>query len=287
MISHWLYAARLKTLPVSLCPVILALALANDVGSFNLPVAIVIFLCVLLIQIGTNFANDYFDYIKGADTSDRIGPKRMTQAGNINPQAMKHAFTLMFIMAVFCGIYLVYHGGWPILCIGICSVFFGLIYTAGPFALAYIGGAEFISFLFFGPISVIGTYYLQTLSWRWDLITIGSALGLITSALLVVNNTRDIDSDKLVNKKTFAVRFGRLFSYIEYILCMYAPILLLDYLTNDSTYQMGMVLFLVFIAMILSRRFGKAKGAAFNQLLGLTSSYLILFTMISIYLLTV
>ena len=123
MISHWLYAARLKTLPVSLCPVILALALANDVGSFNLPVAIVIFLCVLLIQIGTNFANDYFDYIKGADTSDRIGPKRMTQAGNINPQAMKHAFTLMFIMAVFCGIYLVYHGGWPILCIGICSVF--------------------------------------------------------------------------------------------------------------------------------------------------------------------
>ena len=142
-----------------------------------------------------------------------------------------------------------------------------------------------IHFLFFGPVSVIGTYYLQSLTWNWHLLYIGSAIGCITTALLVVNNTRDIDSDKRVNKRTFAVRFGRLFSYVEYIFCLYAPILLLDYVTSESTEQMMMVLFLVFIAMLLTRRFGKANGEMFNRLLALTSGYLILFTTFAIYLL--
>ena len=117
------------------------------------------------------------------------------------------------------------------------------------------------------------------------IIYIGSGIGLITTALLVVNNTRDIDSDRKVNKKTWAVRFGRLFSYVEYILCLYAPILILDYITADSFYQTLLVLFLVFIAMLLTRRFGKANGESFNRLLALTSAYLILYTIIAVYLL--
>ncbi len=285
MISHWILAARFKTLPVCICPVLIAISLSQSSPNFSIIVASITILCVLCIQIGTNFANDYFDFKKGADTIDRKGPKRMTQAGFISPTAMKLATILMFSLAVMFGLYLVFYGGWPILLIGILAVFFGVIYTAGPFALAYIGGAEFVSFAFFGPISVIGTYYLQTLTWNFELISIGSAIGFISTALLVVNNTRDIETDREVNKKTFAVRFGRLFSYVEYIFCIYLPILILDYLTIDSLEQMVIVLFLVFIALILTRRFGKASGESFNPLLALTSAYLIFFTIISIYLL--
>ena len=123
------------------------------------------------------------------------------------------------------------------------------------------------------------------MSWNFDLIYIGSAIGFIATALLVVNNTRDIETDRVVNKKTFAVRFGRLFSYVEYIFCIYLPILILDYLTIDSLEQMVLVLFLVFIALILTRRFGKSNGESFNSLLAFTSAYLIFFTIVSIYLL--
>ena len=138
--------------------------------------------------------------------------------------------------------------------------------------------------LFFGPISVLGTYYLQTLTWDLKLLPIGFAIGLITAALLVVNNTRDIQTDKAANKKTFAVRFGRLFSRIEYIVCLYLPIILLDYSSENSTHQMMFVLFLVFIAMLLTS-IGKATNQTFNKLLGVTSSYIVLFTTISISLL--
>lgn len=285
MISHWFYAARLKTLPVCFCPVILAISMSMNSPSFRPTIAAVILCCVLCIQVGTNFANDYFDFVKGADTDERVGPKRMTQSGGISPKAMKRATVMMFLLAAFLGAYLVYYGGWFIFGIGLLSIFFGIIYTAGPFALAYIGGAELIAFLFFGPISVIGSYYLLASTWNFDLIYIGSGMGLITTALLVVNNTRDIDTDRKVNKKTWAVRFGPVFSYVEYIFCLYSPIVLLDNITENSLEQMVMVLFLVFIAMLLTRRFGKADGEAFNRLLALTSGYLILFTTFAIYLL--
>ena len=286
MISHWILAARIKTLPVSLCPVLLALSLSVRLETYSTLISLAIILCVLFIQIGTNLANDYFDFIKGADNPDRVGPQRMTQAGKVSPQTMKYATYFMFSVAFLIGLFLTYHGGLPIFLIGLAAIFFGFIYTAGPFALAYKGGAEIVSFIFFGPVSVMGTYYLQSFVWNWELIYIGSAIGLITSALLVVNNTRDIETDAKVNKKTWAVRFGRTFSYIEYILFLYSPILLLDYITPDSMNQMVLILFLVFIAMLLTRRFGKAKNEQFNRLIGLTSLYLIVFTSFSIYLLT-
>ncbi len=285
MISHWFYAARLKTLPVCFCPVILAISLAMNSPLFRPMTAAVILCCVFCIQVGTNFANDYFDFVKGADTDERVGPKRMTQSGRISPNVMKQATVIMFLLAAFFGGYLVYLGGWFIFSIGLLSIFFGIIYTAGPFALAYIGGAELIAFLFFGPISVIGSYYLLASTWNFDLIYIGSGLGLITTGLLVVNNTRDIDTDRKVNKKTWAVRFGPVFSYVEYILCLYSPIILLDFITENSLEQMVVLLFLVVIAMLLTKRFGKAQGESYNHLLALTSAYLILYTIIAIYLL--
>lgn len=285
MIAHWISAARIKTLPVCLCPVVLSLSICIKNNTLNPTVAIATIFCVLMIQIATNFTNDYIDFIKGADNENRIGPQRMTSSGNILPKTMKKASIILFSSASIIGLYLIAHGGIPILVIGVLSLFFGVIYTAGPFALAYIGGGEFVSMLFFGPISVLGTYYLQTLTWDLKLLPIGFAIGLITAALLVVNNTRDIQTDKAANKKTFAVRFGRLFSRIEYIVCLYLPIILLDYSSENSTHQMMFVLFLVFIAMLLTRRFGKATNQTFNKLLGLTSSYLVLFTTISIYLL--
>lgn len=244
-------------------------------------------MCVLFIQIGTNFANDYYDFIKGADGNDRLGPQRMTQGGHVSPDIMKYAAFFCFLMAFVFGLFLVYHGGFQILIIGVLAIFFGLIYTAGPFALAYKGGAEIISYLFFGPISVMGTYYLQSLTWNWDLLYIGSGIGLISAAILVVNNTRDMASDAKANKRTWAVRFGKTFSYIEYIFFLYTPIFLLDLKTYDSAIQMVLILFLVFIAMLLTRRFGKCKGSDFNTLLGLTSGYLLLYTLVSSYLLTI
>jgi 1,4-dihydroxy-2-naphthoate octaprenyltransferase len=284
MISHWLYAARLKTLPVCVCPVLFAISVSMNAPSFRPMIAVVILGCVFCIQVGTNFANDYFDFVKGADTNDRVGPTRMTQSGQIPPNVMKRATWIMFLLAAFLGGYLVVHGGWVIFGIGVLSIFFGVIYTAGPFALAYIGGAEFISFLFFGPISVMGSYYLLARSWNVDLLYIGAGLGLITTALLVVNNTRDIDTDRQVNKKTWAVRFGPVFSYLEYIFCMYSPIVLLDIITENSFEQMVLLLFLVVIAMLLTKRFGQAQGELYNRLLGLTSAYLMLYTIIAIYL---
>ena len=284
MISHWIYATRPKTLPVSVCPVLFSFFIANKTVPISWITALCIVMCVLCIQIGTNFANDYYDFVKGADTHDRVGPQRMTQSGNIPENQMKWAAFFMFALAIFFGGYLVFVGGIPIVLIGLSAIFFGFIYTAGPFALAYIGGAEFISLLFFGPISVIGTTYLLTLKWDWSLWPIGIAFGLITAALLVVNNTRDIDSDKQVNKKTLAVRFGRLFSTVEYVLFLYIPIIILDIFTQDSVEQIILTLLLVFVAMILTRRFGQASGIDFNRLLALTSVYLILFTLISTYL---
>lgn len=285
MISHWFYAARLKTLPVCFCPVILAISMTMNLPLFRPIIAVIILFCVFCIQVGTNFTNDYFDFVKGADTNERVGPKRMTQSGSISPKAMKRAAFFMFLLAAFLGAFLVYHGGWFIFWIGLLSIFFGFIYTAGPFAFAYIGGAEVIAFLFFGPISVIGSYYLLAGAWHFDLMYIGSGLGLITAALLVVNNARDMDTDRNVNKKTWAVRFGPVFSYLEYIFCLYSPIVLLDMITENSTEQMVLLIFLVAIAMLLTKRFRKAQGESYNRLLALTSSYLILYTTIAIYLL--
>ena len=182
--------------------------------------ALAALLGALLIQIGTNLSNDYFDFVKGADTEERLGPARATQAGWIRPEIILRSSLLVFAAAVIIGIFLVLRGGWPIVLIGIASVICGILYTGGPYPLAYLGLGEVFVVIFFGPVATLGTYYVQALEFSKEVFIAGLAPGLISTALIAVNNLRDIPTDIKARKKTLAVRFGYRFARIEYTLCI-------------------------------------------------------------------
>jgi len=216
----WLLAARPKTLPAAAAPVIIGMALAYADNGFHLLSALAALAAALLIQIGTNYANDYADHKSGVDHAERLGPLRVTQAGLVTPQAMKRTTAIIFLLALLIGIYLVYRGGWPILIIGLLSILFGVLYTSGPYPIGYNGLGEIFVLIFFGPIAVAGTYYVQSLSLSTVAIVAGLAPGLFSVAILDINNLRDISSDKKSGKKTLQVRFGLLFSRYLYALAM-------------------------------------------------------------------
>lgn len=243
---NWLLAIRPKTLTVSLAPVILGTALAYHDGYFSPSYLALTLLGALLIQIGTNLSNDYFDFQKGADTHERVGPTRVTQAGLISPGQVKAAFILVFACAACLGVLLVMRGGWPILLIGLASILSGMAYTAGPYALAYLGLGELFVLIFFGPVAVVGTYYVQALKFSGSAFWAGIAIGLLSCAILVVNNLRDIDQDKKANKKTLAVRFGRRFAHLEYVFCLLVPALIAFWLHAPAA---SLVIFLALLKM--------------------------------------
>jgi 1,4-dihydroxy-2-naphthoate polyprenyltransferase len=171
----------------------------------------------MTIQIATNFANDYSDHAKGADTPDRLGPTRATSAGLITPEAMKRATIMTFGLAMLIGIYLIAVGGWPILVIGILSILFGLAYTGGPFPLAYNGLGDIAVFIFFGLIAVTGSSYLQTGSLDGLAVAAAIPIGLLITAILVINNLRDIHTDARANKRTLAVKIGERATRYQYV----------------------------------------------------------------------
>ncbi len=216
MTGVWLDAARPRTLPAAASPVIMGTAMAAADGLFHAGAAFAALLGALLIQVGANYANDYFDYVKGADTSARLGPTRATQAGLVSPGQMKWATGLVLFAAILPGAYLVYRGGWPILSIGILSLLFAVLYTGGPLPLGYIGVADLFVLIFFGPVAVAGTYYVQALNFSPVSLIAGLAPGLLSMAILTVNNLRDIAQDREAGKRTLAVRFGPVFSRYEY-----------------------------------------------------------------------
>ena len=160
--NKWILAARLKTLPAAASPVILGTALSYHEGIFHPFILLMTLLAATLIQIGANFANDVYDYQKGTDRDDRLGPKRATQSGLITPEKMKSAMWLIFSLAICVGFYLAFIGGWPIVLIGLSSIAAGIAYTGGPYPLGYHGWGDMFVFIFFGLIAVPGTYYLQT-----------------------------------------------------------------------------------------------------------------------------
>jgi 1,4-dihydroxy-2-naphthoate octaprenyltransferase len=213
----WLLAARPKTLPAALSPVIVgtALAFADDRLAW-LP-ALAAALGALLLQILSNFANDYSDFFRGADTPDRLGPVRVTSAGLITPAQMRSGIIVVIGLSVLVGLYLVWVGGWPILAIGVAGIVAALAYTGGPFPFGYYGLGELFVLLFFGVAAVCGTYYVQTLSLTWTVVTASFAVGALVTAILVVNNYRDIDTDRRAGKRTMAVRLGRRGAQIEYM----------------------------------------------------------------------
>jgi 1,4-dihydroxy-2-naphthoate octaprenyltransferase len=216
----WFEAARPRTLPASLAPVLIGVALAWADGAAHWPAALAALVGAALIQIGTNYANDYYDFIKGADTAARAGPRRLTQSGLASPRMMLRAALIAFGLATAVGVYLVARGGAPILLIGLASLLCGVIYTGGPFPLGYRGLGDVFVFAFFGPIAVAGTYWVQAQEMDWRPIAAGIGPGLISTAILAVNNLRDIDTDRIADKRTLAVRLGPVFARWEYAVCM-------------------------------------------------------------------
>lgn len=222
----WILAARPKTLPAAIGPILVGAALALADGLFQGGPALAALICALLLQIGSNFANDYFDFFKGADTHERLGPTRVTAAGLLSPAAMRWGMIVIFGAAAMVGLFLIWVGGWPIFLAGLAAILAALAYTGGPFPFGYYGLGELFVFIFFGLVAVCGTYYVQVHSLTTTAILAAVPPGLLITAILVVNNLRDIDTDRRANKRTLAVRLGRRGTQIEYAL-----LLLFAYLT--------------------------------------------------------
>ena len=218
MLRYWILAARPATLPAALVPVLVGSAVGARAASFKPLPFVVALLCSLLIQIGTNFANDVFDFHKGADTAERLGPTRVTQSGLISPGQVLAATYLTFGLAGLLGLYLVHVGGVPILVIGILSILSGLAYTGGPWPLGYHGLGDLFVFVFFGVLAVTGSAYLQAGTLVPAALLASISTGCLVTAILVVNNLRDVGTDRRADKRTLAVRFGRRFARVEYTL---------------------------------------------------------------------
>lgn len=213
----WLTAARPKTLIASLSPVLIGTTLALNDGFFNPYLFFLTLLTSIGIQISTNLANDYFDFLKGADTEARKGPLRVMQAGLVSTFQMHCAISISLILTFLLGCTLIYRGGMIIATLLILSLVLSLLYTAGPYSLAYLGLGEFFVLSFYGPLAVGFAHYLQTLSFSKEAFLVGIAPGCFSTAILIANNVRDLDEDKNAGKKTLPVRFGKTFGKIEYI----------------------------------------------------------------------
>jgi 1,4-dihydroxy-2-naphthoate octaprenyltransferase len=213
----WVLAARPKTLTAAAAPVFVGTGLAAYLAEPAWLPAAGALLGALLIQVGTNLANDYSDFVRGGDTEERVGPVRVTQAGLLAPGAVKRGAAVALGLAMLVGVYLVAVAGWPVVVIGLASVACAVLYTGGPYPLAYHGLGEVFVFVFFGLVAVGGTYYVQALAWPMDALLAGAGLGALSTALLVVNNLRDIDTDAKAGKRTLAVRLGPQGTRVEYL----------------------------------------------------------------------
>lgn len=215
-IHIWLDATRPKTLPAALCPVVVGSSLAYHDGFYDWRPALICLLFAFLVQIGTNFANDYLDGVKGSDTKERIGPQRAVASGLVDANSMRRA-TILTLMAAFClGLLLIPFGGWWLLLVGLASVSCAWLYTGGPYPLAYNGLGDVFVILFFGFIAVGCTYFVQAGAINGAVLWSGLACGLLINNILVVNNYRDVQEDRASGKKTLAVCFGRNFAKWQY-----------------------------------------------------------------------
>lgn len=282
-LNVWILAARPKTLFASIAPVIIGTAMAFANGHGHLPAALAALFGAVMIQIGTNFANDYFDYKKGTDTAERLGPLRVTSAGLVSPSAMKLATVIAFGLATLAGLYLITRGGVPILLIGIFSILFGILYTAGPYPLGYHGLGDPFVLIFFGFVPVWGTEYVQSLTPNNAAILAGLAPGLFSIAILTVNNLRDIEGDRRARKKTLAARFGRTFARVEYLICLsvaaLTPVLLV---LGEPQRKFVLVATLFILPAIPTIRtvFTKVDGPTLNDALASTGKLLMVYAIL-------
>lgn len=208
--SVWIKASRPKTLPAALAPVAVGTCLAaGPAGVFKLPILIATIVGALFIQIGTNLSNDYSDARRGADTDERLGPVRVTAGGLVPPKYVLYATWVAFGIAALAGVYLVIEAGWELILVGAASIVAGVLYTGGPRPYGYEGLGEVFVFLFFGVVAVMGSYFVQTQDISWEAFALSVPVGLLACSLLMVNNIRDIDTDRRAGKRTLAVRLGR------------------------------------------------------------------------------
>lgn len=213
----WVMAARPRTLPAAISPVIVGIALAMADGKFAFWPALAALVDALLIQIGTNLANDYFDYVHGFDTPDRKGPPRAAASGLIPLASLRAGIAVVFGLTALIGLYLVIRGGWPVLAIGAASILAALAYSGGPLPFGPRGLGDLFVFIFFGLVAVGGTYYVQALDFYPAVLLAAVPMGALITAILVVNNYRDIETDARVGKRTLAVILGHAGTRREFI----------------------------------------------------------------------
>ncbi len=265
-LKTWLMAIRVPTLPAAVVPVLVGSATALSDGMFKPLAFLAALLASLLIQIGTNLANDYFDHQKGADTAERLGPTRVTQSGLIAPGTVRNAMLLCFGLAALCGAYLVYVGGWPILVIGVLSIAAGILYTGGPFPLGYNGLGDIFTFIFFGVVAVVGTDYLHSGAFRWVALLASLPVAMLVTAIIVVNNLRDAPTDRKAGKRTLAVIFGERFARVEYALLVLGAYLILPvvWLWGGASPFSLLPWLSIPLAMPLLELVGRERGRALN-----------------------
>lgn len=273
--QSWLLASRPKTLLAAVVPVMVGSALAVSMKKFYLPYSIVALLCSILIQIGTNFTNDLYDFLKGSDTLKRKGPRRVLATGLISVKEMKLAIILIFGLTFLLGLYLVYSSGILILWVGILSIFAGIIYTAGPFPLAYNGLGDLFVFIFFGIVGTMGTYYLHTQEISILAFIVSIPVGALITNILIVNNYRDVEEDREANKKTLVVILGGTFSRWQYIF-----LIIVSYLTSFAVYfnfNYKLWIFLpmltIPISVILIKMLYTLTGQELNRTLELSAKF--------------
>ncbi|MAR30544.1 MAG: 1,4-dihydroxy-2-naphthoate polyprenyltransferase [Candidatus Marinimicrobia bacterium] len=280
--NRWVIASRPKTMTAAIAPVLLGSALAYYEGAFDIITFFVILIAACLIQIGTNLTNDLFDYIKGADNNNRLGPKRAMQAGLILEPEMKRAIFIVFSLSICFGFYLALLGGWLIVGIGLLSILFAILYTGGPYPLAYNGLGDIFVFIFFGLIAVSGTYYLYTDYFSINSFILGSSAGCLATAILVVNNLRDIDNDKAYGKNTLAVYFGKKFTQFEYLLLMIIVYIIPIYISIDlgNKASIYIVYFTLPICIRLIIDIFYKKNSMLNETLEATAKLLLLYSLL-------
>lgn len=274
-INSWILASRPKTLLAAVVPVMVGSALAISQGKFFLLYSLIALICSTLIQIGTNFTNDLYDFLKGSDTVKRKGPRRVLASGLISVKEMRLAIIIVFGLTFSLGLYLVYSVGILILWVGIFSIFAGIIYTAGPFPLAYNGLGDLFVFIFFGIIGTMGTYYLHTEVISTLAFIVSLPVGSLITNILIVNNFRDVEEDRNSNKKTLTVILGKEFSrwqYIFFILISYLTSFSLYFIFNFSTW-IFLPITTIPVSIILIRMLYTLKGEELNKTLELSAKF--------------
>ena len=272
-VEVWILAARPKTLPAAFAPVLVGTAVAWVAGGFRAGPATAAALGALLLQIGSNLANDVFDFERGADREGRTGPLRVTQAGLLTPSQVRAGMAIVFGLALLVGIYLTIEAGWPVIVIGLAAIAAAIAYTGGPFPLGYNGLGELFVMIFFGFAAVCGTAFVQATYVPAAAWPAGFAAGCLATAILVVNNVRDIDQDRESGKRTLPVRFGRPWGVAEFVvlvvLAYLVPLLLV--LTDRATISLLLVLLSAPLALPLVGSLRHQRGVILNRTLAGTA----------------